>query len=339
MSGSAEIEVPRPSRHVGAAGRKEESGDVITSVIIVSHNTAGLLRRCLSSVPSASRDTEVEVIVVDNASSDGSAELVCEEFPDTRLIAVEENLGFARAVNLAVTIATGRYLLLLNPDAILHTDAIDSLVGFAETDPARSVLGGRAFEPDGTPDPRAGWSLPSPWSLLCFGTGLSTAFARSSLFDPEAAPGTISGEVTEVEAVSGALLLVRHDLWDEVGGFDPDYFMYSEDIDFCLRARRLGCRPAVVPGAGITHAAGASSPAGAKMVLVMKGKATYLRKHWAGPRLRFGLAMLWCGAALRSLIDRVRRRLQPGAVETVWPQVFSERASWLSGYPPARTEP
>ncbi|KAA0233264.1 MAG: hypothetical protein JJLCMIEE_02317 [Acidimicrobiales bacterium] len=338
MSGSVESEVPGPAGDVGAAGRGAEPGEAVTSVIVVSHNTAELLGRCLSSVAAAARHTEVEIIVVDNASSDGSAELVDRDFPDARLIAVGENLGFARAVNLAVASAVGRYLLLLNPDAILHPDTIDNLVSFAEANRARSVLGGRAFEPDGTPDPRAGWALPTPWSLLCFGTGLSTAFARSATFDPEAAPATTSGEVTEVGAVSGALLFVRHDLWDEVGGFDPDYFMYSEDIDFCLRARSFGCRPAVVPHAGITHAAGASSTAPAKMVLVMKGKATYLRKHWAGPRLCFGLAMLWCGAALRALIDRLRRRLRPGAVGTVWPHVFSERATWLGGYPPARSE-
>lgn len=301
-------------------------------MLVVSYQTAPLLARCLTSIAGAST-VPVEVVVVDNASSDGSAAIARSACPDATVVVLAENLGFARGVAEAARHASGRWLLLLNPDAELLPGAIDELVAFARTHPERGIYGGRVVDRDGRVDPRSAWGLPSVWSVLCFATGLSTAFRRTRLLDPESLGRWPRDTIRVVGAVSGAFLLIDRAAWDRLGGFDPAYFMYSEDIDLCARAAELGYRPTIVPAAQIRHDAGASSTRADKAVLVLTGKATYLRRRWSGPRRRVGLAMLQMGVGVRAVGQRLLRR-----PEAVWPQAWAARRSWRRGYPiPART--
>src|SRR5947207_213624 len=183
------------------------------SILVVSYNTCQLLRDCLASVYQETGGTAFEVVVVDNASDDGSADMVATEFPAVRLFALDENLGFARATNLAADKAVGEFLLLLNPDTTVLDGATGRLLAFARRHPADGVYGGRTVRPDGTVDPSSCWGAPGLWSVSCFALGLSALFPRSRLFDPESLGRWERDSVRHVDVVTGCLMLVPAALW------------------------------------------------------------------------------------------------------------------------------
>lgn len=304
------------------------------SILVVTYRCRDAARGCLASL----RETVAvphEVVVLDNASGDGTVEMVREEFPDVRLIASEENLGFALGCNRAAEAARGEYLLLLNPDTEAHEGAVESLLAFARAHHEHGLYGGRTLDPDGSVNPGSCWGAPSLWSLFCFATLLSSAFKRTRVFDPESLGGWKRDTVREVDIVTGCLLLAPRTLWQELGGFDARFFMYGEDADLSLRAAQLGYRPAITPDAVVTHEIGVSSAAREdKLMLLFRGKATLLRKHWRGLRLRLGLGLLAAGLGLRSLLSRGR-----GARPSPWTQVWRSRSDWLVGYPEAPPAP
>jgi GT2 family glycosyltransferase len=300
------------------------------SVLIVSYNTRELLRRCLRSLDEAIGSSDHEVIVLDNASSDGSADMVAEAFPAVTLVRSSTNLGFAAGVNEAARRATRNHLLLLNPDTELRPGAVDALLDAKARHPEVGLIGGRTLTPEGSLDRRSCWGLPTAWSTFCFGTGLSAAFAGSSVFDPETLGSWPRDTERRVGAVSGALLFIDRKLWLALDGFDEDYFMYSEDIDLASRALARG-RPAMLtPDAVATHVVGASSRDSAdKMVLVMAGKATYFRKNMSPLSRRWALAMLWLGTALRGV---AQSRLGRRSGNRDWAALWRCRHDWLPGY-------
>ena len=297
------------------------------SILIVTYRCRDAARACLASL--AASPEEHEIVVLDNASGDGTVEMVRAEFPRVRLIASEENLGFALGCNRAAEEARGEYLLLLNPDTVVHEDAVENLLAFARAHPEHGLYGGRTLDPDGSVNPGSCWGAPTLWSLFCFATLLSSAFKRTRLFDPESLGGWKRDTVREVDIVTGCLLLAPRTLWQELGGFDTRFFMYGEDADLSLRAAALGYRPAITPDAVVTHEIGVSSSTREdKLMLLFRGKATLLRKHWRGVRLRLGLGLLTTGLGVRSLLSRGR-----GGQPSPWTQVWRNRRDWLAGYP------
>jgi GT2 family glycosyltransferase len=308
------------------------SAPVTIDVVVVSYNSAADLPACLESVAAAATATvRPRVIVVDNDSTDGSAELVESAYPSARLVRSGGNLGFARAVNVGAATGDGDFVLLLNPDASLLPGALESLVAFALEHPEHGLYGGRVVQPDGTNDPSSCWGAMTLWSSFCFATGLSTAFPRHHLLDPESLGRWARDTVQEVPVITGCLLLARRSTWEALGGMDETYWLYGEDADLSLRARAQGLRPVVVPSAEILHSKGGSSVEGNKMPLVMAGKATLMRRRWRQPARALGLALLTCGVALRALLGRVG---VGGAAD--WAGVWSRRAVWRRGYPGAR---
>lgn len=296
------------------------------SILVVTYRCRDEVLECLASIRASTRRVRYEVIVVDNASGDGTVEAVAAEFPEVRLVELAENVGFAAGVNRAAQDATGELLLLLNPDSVVHDGAVDTLAAFAREHPEHGLYGGRTLWPDGTVCPGSCWGRPTLWSLFCFATLLSTAFRGSRLFDPESLGGWQRDRVREVDIVTGCLLLVPRALWERLGGFDTRFFMYGEDADLSLRARRAGLRPVIVPEAVTTHEVGVSSASRAdKLVLLYTGKATLVRKHWAPGKRELGLGLLWLGVGLRALLDR-------GGAGASWRPVWGERRSWLQGY-------
>jgi N-acetylglucosaminyl-diphospho-decaprenol L-rhamnosyltransferase len=294
------------------------------SVVIVSYNTRDLLEGCIRSVQrNTSPGIDYEIIVVDNASSDHSAQMIEAMFPDITLIALDENVGFGRGCNIGARAANGRYICLVNPDAELVGDTLHALVLFARENPSAGLYGGRSVHNDGSLDPKSCWKLPSLWSLFCFGTGLSAAFRDSAIFDPEAMGRWQRDSVREVDAITGYLLMVHSAAWKRLDGFDEQFFLYGEDLDLGRRARQLGYRPIITPEAVVRHIGGAASTRSHKLVMLMTGKATYVGKRWHGPARQFGLACLLTGSWLRS-----RRRRSP------WREMWDQRRTWIAGYPP-----
>ena len=301
------------------------------SVVVVNYNTRDATSACLRSVVQAASAVDLELVVVDNGSTDGSAAAFASRFPDAVIVDAGENLGFARGVNRGARSATGSWLLLLNPDTLVLPGSLRALLDFAEAHPEYGVYGGRTLRPDGGVDPSSCWGAPSLWSLAMFATMLSTAFKRSRLFDPESLGAWDRDSVREVPIVTGCLLLIRRADWERLGGMDEDYFLYGEDAEFSLRAGRAGLRRVVVPGAVIVHEVGGSSDAGGeKGCMVMAGKVTLLRKTWSRPGAAAGVGLLLAGVGVRAALETVTRRAR-----APWRTVWRRRADWREGYPAA----
>ncbi|MFK3984934.1 glycosyltransferase family 2 protein [Micromonospora sp. NPDC050397] len=303
------------------------------SVVIVSYQTRDLIQRALSALRTASPSGSYEVIVVDNASTDGSADAVETEFPEARVVRLARNVGFGRAVNVGAARARGTWIMLLNPDTEPVGDVVGEFVEYARANPEHRVYTGRTLRADHTDDGRSAFALPSLWGYVCFATGLSTVFRRSRLFNPEELPGLDRSVPASVPAASGCLLLLQRSLFAELGGFLPDYFMYSEDIDLCHRAAGLGASPVLVPGARVVHVGGASSTGVGKRVMLLRGKTTYLRLRWPRRRAAAGRALLAAGVAARAAGARLTGRAG------YWREVWAERRTWLAGWPPAAELP
>ena len=270
------------------------------SVIVVSYRTRALTLRALATVVEQTRDTRYEILLLDNASDDGSADAVAAAFPRVRLIRSAENLGFAAGNNRAIREARGRYLLLLNPDTEVRDGAIDRLLDFAKRDGGGGIYGGRTVFPDGSLNIASCWNRMTPWSVFCLATGLTAAFRQTRLFNPEAIGGWRRDSVRRVDIVVGCFFLIGRELWDALDGFDETFFMYGEEADLCLRAAERGVRPVITPDAEIVHLVGASSQRREdKLMTLLRSKATLIRRYWPRRRHAWGLGMLRLWVLLR----------------------------------------
>jgi GT2 family glycosyltransferase len=276
--------------------------------------------------------------VFDNRSTDDTVAVVEREFPEMLLVRSDANLGFARACNRAAAQVDAEHLLFLNPDAILEPGCVDALLDLARRRPEGGLYGGRALGADGHFDPKSCWGRPTLWSLGCFATGLSSAFPASERFNPEGIGGWQRDTEREVDAISGCLLLVERDVWQRLGGFDEDFFMYGEDIDLAVRAHEIGCRPAITPQAVVQHEVGASSGALDKHLMLYRGKASLVRKLWSGPSQRLAVGLLVGGVGLRAMAGRWAGRLLPGRGGSdrteagIWAQLWRRRGEWRLGW-------
>lgn len=314
------------------------------TIIVVSYNTRAMTLACLESVVRETRATSYELLVVDNASKDGSAAAIAAHPGPHRLIALDQNVGFARANNLAARMARGRHILLLNPDTEVRDGAIDKLMHFAAAQPQARIWGGRTIFADGRLNPASAWGRMTPWRLLCRATGLTGVFPRSSLFNGEAYGAWNRDRERDVDIVSGCFLLIERALWQTLDGFHPAYFMYGEDSDLCLRAARHGARPRITPEATIVHHGGASETVRAdKMVRLLTAKASLIRHHFPRATVALGLALQAGWPLSRTLalhlMARLTRSERHAKRAAEWAEIWQRRREWLTGYdePPAPT--
>jgi GT2 family glycosyltransferase len=314
------------------------------SILIVSFNTREMTLEAISSAVRETRDVSYEVIVVDNASTDGSADAIAAHPANPKLIRLRENIGFGQGNNLAAEQATGDYVLLLNPDTVVKERAIDRLFAFARANKRAMIWGGRTVFADGRLNRASAWQRITLWNLLMRATGLAGVFKNSPVLNPEAYGGWARDTVREVDIVSGCFLLIPRSIWMALGGFDPVFFMYGEEADLCLRARRIGAKPLATPDATIVHYGGASEATRVgKMIKLLAAKATLIARHWPRGSASFGqfLLMLWplsrwvaCEFGARVMGDPVKRE----AAKT-WRAIWQAREEWQSGYPePAKND-
>jgi GT2 family glycosyltransferase len=302
------------------------------SIIVVSFNTRAITLACLRSVYEQTRKNMFELLVVDNASEDGSADAIAREFPEARLISMDENIGFARANNLAAKDARGRRLLLLNSDTVVLDRAIEKLVDFADEHPAEHIYGGRTLFEDRSLNPSSCWARSTPWSEFCHAIGLTAAYRGSRLFNREAFGRWRRDWVRHVDIVSGCFFLIDRELWERLDGFAPEFFMYGEEADLCLRAHQLGARPIVCPAAEIIHYGGKSERTQAgKLVKLLKSRRLLIERHWSPSWVGFGRLMQRLGVRQRLLMYKVAARLgRRSARERVetYEQVWRLRTEW-----------
>ena len=312
------------------------SADV--AILVVTYNSARQIAACLRSVFTEQQTVTQQVIVLDNGSTDDTVAIVREGFPQVTVVQPGSNLGFAAGVNMAARHANADYLLLLNPDTIVLDHAVDVVVAFARSHPSHGLYGGRTLKPDGSLEPSSCWGLPTLWSLTMFASGLSTLARRNRFLDPESLGTWPRDSVREVGVITGCFLLVRRTVWDELSGFDERYFMYGEDTDLSARARAAGYQPVICPDARLIHEIGQSSPTPrSKMLLLYRGKASYVRTHWTGLRVRLGLWLLVVGVGARALGTRVVALSSAhDHGESTWTTLWRQRRTWIVGYTSAQ---
>jgi hypothetical protein len=231
---------------------------MILSIIIVNWNTRDYLRRCLASIEANRPRVEYETIVIDNASPDGSAEMVRAEFPEAHLIANEENRGYAEGNNQGMEVAQGRYLLLLNPDVEVKPGALDALVEFAESHPDAAAVGCRLVGDDGQVQ-RSLRSFPEPWGVFCEYTKLSKLFPGSRRFASYRMTWFDYDTEMEVDQPMGSCLLLSREAVDQAGMFDQEFPIFFNEVDWLYRAKQKGWRVYFTPSAEVVHAGGAST--------------------------------------------------------------------------------
>jgi GT2 family glycosyltransferase len=246
------------------------------SIIIVNWNTRELLSACLKSIDKHRGENEFEVILVDNASSDGSVEMVRECFPDVRLLVNDENVGFARANNRAIQNSRGAYLLLLNPDTEIKKGALDLLVRFMDENPQAGAAGSRLINPDGSlqmscnPTPTLAREL---WRLFHL-----DRIKHYGIYDMRS---WCLEKPRRVDILQGASLIIRREVLEQVGLLDDDYFVFSEEVDLCHRIQQSGWELYWVPQSQVIHYGGQSTKQiPEKMFLELyRGKILFFRKH------------------------------------------------------------
>jgi GT2 family glycosyltransferase len=249
------------------------------SIIIVSYNTQEYTLECLRSIYEQTKGISYEIIVVDNASSDGSAEAIEQEFPLVKLIKSKDNQGFAAANNIGFSYATGRYLLLLNSDTVLVGNVLSDTLQAIEGDNTTGVLGCRAFLSNGKQQNTFFRKL--TLSVLFINIFIPAIIQRrSSFFGRHRYIGIDLDNTQEVDAVSGCFMLIRRKVVEQAGVMDTDFFFYGEEAEWCYRIRKCGWRIIYYPGARIIHYGGGSSASLSteKAILSSKAQVLYLEK-------------------------------------------------------------
>lgn len=272
------------------------------SIIIVNYNVKYFLRQLLQSVYSSITDFSYEIIVVDNASTDGSVDFIRIEFPDLKLIANKQNYGFSKANNIGIAESRGEYLLLLNPDTILQEDTLQVCINYMDQDQKTGALGCRMIDGSGHYLPESKRGFPSPRVALFKSLGLSSLFPHSGYFNQYYLGHLSEFEVNEVDVLTGAFMLIRRDALDKCGLLDEDFFMYGEDIDLSYRIKKQGYKIIYCPLTTIIHFKGESTKK--QTVTYIKrfygAMQIFANKHYQGQRAFWLRIILQTGIIFRA---------------------------------------
>jgi GT2 family glycosyltransferase len=229
------------------------------SIVIVSYNVCDYLRQALLSLQKAAVAVTHEIIVVENASSDGSAEMIREEFPYVKLITSDTNVGFSAACNRGIISSAGDFILILNPDTVVEPDALTLALAFMRSHPEAGASGARMVDGEGQFLPESKRGFPSPMTSFFRFAGVGKLFPRSRLFNAYYL-GHLPEDVTcRADILTGAFMLIRREALDKAGLFDTAFFMYGEDIDLSWRITRAGYSNYYLPEVRITHFKGRSA--------------------------------------------------------------------------------
>ena len=282
----------------------------LVSALVVSYNAKDLLLECLQAF-FANADVPVEAVVVDNDSSDGSAAAVTDEFPQATVLVQPKNLGYGRAANLGLERCQGRFILLLDSDVTMDPQSIGRMADFLLTRPDAGAVGPRLSLPNGRLDPDARRAFPMPRTLFYNTVGLNRLFPKSPRFGRYNMGHLPETDVHEMDAGSGACLMVRSAALDRVGFFDPRYFMFGEDVDLCYRLKLGGWKVFYLPTARATHHVSPATPEVERQRSYERHRSmwTYHFKHHAEDVSAFGNGLVWAQIWGRWVAERVKGRV------------------------------
>jgi len=314
------------------------------SIIIVNYNTQSLILSCLRFIYQQDEYVD-EVIVVDNHSTDGSQEAIRHEFPTVKLIENSRNEGYARAVNKGLTRCRGKLVLVLNSDVELRPDALKNSIDFMQRHPDAGIAGCKLLNPDGSLQPSCE-GFPGLWNVTCESFFFDRLFPRSRLFDGLHLKRFSYDRVAKVDRVIGAFLLVNRQALEEIGLMDEQFFFYSEEVDWCYRARRKDWAVYFFPQTEVIHHWGGSADMVSPALFVERHKNRYMfyrKYHALLPSLAMrGIAavgvllrlLLWSGIALYRGLSR--HSGQAASFKKV--QAYAATFRWYVGLWPARAQ-
>ena len=280
LSGSKKMALESPVHEADLAMNEQA---VAVSVVVVNYNTAHLLEEMFAALRTAAQGIAIQTIVIDNASKDGSADFIRSRFPDVELIANTTNVGFGRANNQALPLLRGRYVLLLNTDAFVSPDTLQATVACMEAHPDCGILGVRLVGRDGELQPSCRY-FPTPWNIFLAGTGLARFFPAVRMIDDM---DWDHRSLRECDWVPGCYYLMRREVVEQVGLFDPRYFLYFEEVDHCRATKQAGWKVLYCPDTSVVHIGGESAKSEGAITssgrqiasLQIESELIYFRKH------------------------------------------------------------
>ena len=280
------------------------------SVVIVNYNVKHYLEQTLCSVYRASRNLEVDVWVVDNASTDGSQEYITHRFPQVHYLYNEENVGFSRANNQAIRLSEGEYVLLLNPDTIVGEDVLEAGVRFLDENPQAGALGVAMLKDDGGFAWESRRGVPTPFTSFCKMSGLCSMFPKSRTFGKYYMRYLDENQVNEIEIISGAFNMIRRSALDRVGLLDETFFMYGEDIDLSYRILLGGYKNFYLP-VRIIHYKGESTQKSSYRYVhtFYNAMLIFFNKHFR-KKHRLLSSLIHVAVVLRGGIDLLKNKIQ-----------------------------
>ena len=277
------------------------------SVVIVNYNVKYFLEQCLLSVIKASSHIETEVLVVDNNSSDGSVEYIRQRFPSVQVIANKDNPGFSKANNQAIKIATGEFVLILNPDTLMAEDTYDICIDFMNKHTDAGALGVKMIDGKGNFLPESKRGLPTPEVAFYKMFGLAQLFPNSRRFGKYHLSYLSKDETNPVDILSGAFMFFRKKVLDEIGYFDETFFMYGEDIDLSYRVLKAGYKNYYLADTTIIHYKGESTKKGSLnyVRVFYQAMIIFARKHFAASGAGFFSFLINLAVVFRALVTIV----------------------------------
>jgi N-acetylglucosaminyl-diphospho-decaprenol L-rhamnosyltransferase len=286
------------------------------SVIIVSYNTIEMTKRALSHLFASLHDFEMEVIIIDNDSKDQSADVLRHKYPNITLIENKKNVGFGRANNQALPYINSRYILLLNTDAFVERGTIAKTVQYMDANPQCGILGVKCLGSDGELQPSCRF-FPTPWNIFLSRTGLKRFFKRAKMVDD------ISWDhasVRDCDWVPGCYYLVRKEVIDQIGLFDPRYFLYYEEVDHCFTAKNAGWHVTYFPYTSVVHLGGESAKSEGEITssgrqiesLKIESELLYFRKNHGLITVIVNVFLITLADSIQILKDMVKLRLLRG---------------------------
>ena len=270
------------------------------SICMVSLDSRGVIAPCLDSIGASDRSVEYEIIDVDNGSTDGTCEWLAKNHPGVRLIRNDKNVGFTRATNQAIGVSSGRLILWLNTDTILRSDSLKKLVNFIDSNPKAGIVGPRLLNADGSFQPQCRRGMPTPWASLAYMLRLQRLWPRSEAANAYLLSHLSVDVSARVTAVSGACLLARREVWEEIGPLDEEIFGFGEDLDWCVRASNAGWEVWYEPASEVIHLkgqGGAHSKPFHKIWGIHQAMWVFYRKHLRHKYPAVFGAVVWLGIA------------------------------------------
>ena len=275
------------------------------SIVIVNYNTKLLLQTCLGSIQKATQGINAEVINVDNNSTDGSKEYLSQRQGNSKIIFNDENIGFAKACNKGAKNATGKYILFLNPDTAVSQDCFQKCISFFESHKDAGAAGVRMVDEDGKFLKESKRGIPTPAASFYKLFGLASLFPHSKTFAAYYMGNISEKENNPVDILSGAFMMIRKELFEQLGGFDESFFMYGEDIDLSYRIARSGYTNYYLGEIAITHQKGGSTKHNSEYIKNFYGAMNiFVKKYYAGEKSKIFVWMILNGIRIRKMIAR-----------------------------------